>query len=62
MLVVPARGGGLDRTRPAVIGRRVIGHSVQGRPIVAWHLGEPGRKKVVLISLMHGNEPAPSGS
>ena len=45
--------------RPAVIGKRVLGHSVQGRRIVAWHLGEPGRKKVVLISLMHGNEPAP---
>jgi len=45
--------------RPAVIGKKVIGHSVQGRRIVAWHLGEPGRKKVVLISLMHGNEPAP---
>ena len=37
----------------------MIGHSVQGRPIVAWHLGEPGKPKVVLISLMHGNEPAP---
>jgi murein peptide amidase A len=45
--------------RPAVIGREVLGHSVQGRPIMAWHLGEPGRRKVVLISLMHGNEPAP---
>jgi predicted deacylase len=45
--------------RQAVIGRRVIGHSVQGRPIVAWHLGQPGRKKVVLIAVMHGDEPAP---
>jgi murein peptide amidase A len=45
--------------RPAVIGQRVIGHSVRGRPIVAWHLGEPGKRKVVLISVMHGNEPAP---
>ena len=53
----PARAP--DRRAPAVIGRRVIGHSVQGRPIVAWHLGEPGKPKVVLISLMHGNEPAP---
>jgi protein MpaA len=45
--------------RAAVIGHRVLGKSVQGRKIVAWHLGEPGKKKVVLISLMHGNEPAP---
>jgi hypothetical protein len=44
---------------PTVIGKRVLGTSVQGRRIVAYHLGEPGRKKVVLISLMHGNEPAP---
>lgn len=64
LLLVPAgasRAGVASTTdhRPAVIGRKVIGHSVQGRPIVAWHLGEPGKKKVVLISLMHGNEPAP---
>jgi protein MpaA len=45
--------------RPAVIGTRVLGHSVHGRKIVAYHLGERGEKKVVLISLMHGNEPAP---
>jgi predicted deacylase len=60
VLVVPARGASSTDTRPAVIGRRVLGHSVQGRPIVAWHLGQPGRTKVVLISVMHGNEPAPS--
>jgi murein peptide amidase A len=60
LLVLPsspttAAGGG----RPAVIGHRVVGTSVQGRKIVAWHLGEPGRKKVVLIAVMHGNEQAP---
>jgi hypothetical protein len=45
-------------TRPAVIGSKVIGHSVQGRPIRAWHLGEQGRSipTVVLISTMHGDE------
>jgi murein peptide amidase A len=62
VLSVPTAAGSTGSTssdRPAVIGRRVIGHSVQGRPIVAWHLGEPGRRKVVLISVMHGNEPAP---
>jgi murein peptide amidase A len=55
----PASASASGSARPAVIGRKVIGHSVQGRPIVAWHLGEPGKKKVVLISVMHGNEPAP---
>jgi protein MpaA len=58
LLVLPSRATTAD-AHPAVIGRRVIGHSVQGRPIVAWHLGQKGKPKVVLISLMHGNEPAP---
>ena len=59
LLVLPWQPTAAADGRPAVIGTRVIGHSVQGRQIVAWHLGEPGKKKVVLISLMHGNEPAP---
>jgi murein peptide amidase A len=58
-LAFPWPAGRAADGRPAVIGKRVLGRSVQGRPIVAWHLGEPGAKKVVLISLMHGNEPAP---
>lgn len=44
----------------AVNGRRVIGQSVKGRDIVAYHLGEPRRRgvpTVVLMSTMHGNEP-----
>lgn len=41
----------------AVVERRVIGTSVAGRPIRAWRLGEPGKRRVVLISTMHGNEP-----
>ena len=59
LLVLPSQPGRAAEGRPAVIGKRVLGTSVQGRPIVAWHLGEPGKKKVVLISVMHGNEPAP---
>jgi len=42
----------------AVLERRVIGTSVQGRPLVAWHLGEPGTRTYVLVSTMHGNESA----
>ncbi|MFT4286666.1 M14 family zinc carboxypeptidase [Nocardioides sp.] len=44
--------------RPAVVEARVIGHSVDGRPIRAWHLGEqgPGVKTVVVIATMHGDE------
>lgn len=46
--------------RPAVVEKRVIGHSVKGRPITAWRLGEPGGRPIVLVSSMHGNEDATS--
>jgi murein peptide amidase A len=59
LLLVPSQPTVAADGRPAVNGTRVLGKSVQGRKIVAYHLGEPGKKKVVLISLMHGNEPAP---
>lgn len=42
--------------RPAVIEQLVIGHSVRGRPIRAFRLGEPGKRRVLLISTMHGDE------
>jgi protein MpaA len=41
----------------AVVRRRKIGESVEGRAIMAYRLGEQGRPPVVLISTMHGNEP-----
>lgn len=62
-LVVPLLAAPVSATPakdPAVIGRRVIGTSVQGRDVVAYHLGEPGRPDadtVVLLSTMHGDEP-----
>ena len=34
----------------AAYAHRVIGHTVAGRPIVAWHLGETHQPKVVLIA------------
>lgn len=43
--------------RPAVVGRRLLGRSVQGRKIFAWRLGEPGKRRIVMISSMHGDEP-----
>ena len=41
-------------------GRRIVfGHSVQGRPIVAWVTGPPAApRKVLLIGVIHGNEQA----
>ncbi len=53
-LVVPASAA--PETSP-LLEKRVIGQSVHGRDIVAWHLGEPGTPTYVLISTMHGNEP-----
>ncbi len=48
----PAQSAGADKV--------VIGHSVAGRPILAWHLGrDRATPTVVLIATMHGNEPAP---
>lgn len=53
---VPA-GAVVDARRPAVIEKRVIGHSVAGRDITAWRLGDPrSRTKVLLLAAMHGDE------
>ena len=41
----------------AVVGRRKLGESVRGRPIMAYRLGERDEKTVVLFSTMHGDEP-----
>jgi murein peptide amidase A len=57
---LPAR----SETRPAVLEVDVIGKSVAGRRIRAWHLGQRQEEfgedipTVVLISTMHGNERA----
>jgi predicted deacylase len=41
----------------AVIGRRKLGESVRGRPIMAYRLGERDERTIVLFSTMHGDEP-----
>ncbi|UFN46112.1 M14 family zinc carboxypeptidase [Nocardioides okcheonensis] len=53
----PAVAVRADAERPAVVETRTIGHSVRGRPIRAFRLGEPGRRRIVMVSTMHGNEP-----
>ncbi|HQR25605.1 MAG TPA: DUF2817 domain-containing protein [Nocardioides sp.] len=56
----PAPAVAQQATGPdAVVERRVIGHSVKGRPIVAYRLGEPGKRVMMLIATLHGNEAAP---
>jgi len=44
-------------SQDAVVKRRKLGESVDGRPIMAYRLGESDQPTVVLISTMHGNEP-----
>jgi predicted deacylase len=69
VLVVPSSaqaGGTATVTAPraadgTILGKRVIGHSVKGRPIRAWHLGDPASPvKAVFIATMHGNEGQPA--
>ncbi|MCD9198875.1 DUF2817 domain-containing protein [Aeromicrobium wangtongii] len=57
VVVAAAPASAADAKRPAVIEKRVIGHSVKGRDITAWRLGSPrSKKKVLLLAAMHGNE------
>jgi hypothetical protein len=56
--VVPT--GSAAPRRPAVVESRLVGHSVAGRAIYAWRVGDPdARTTAVAIATMHGNEPAP---
>ena len=56
-VVASPASASVDPRRPAVVEKRVIGHSVTGRDIVAWRLGDPrSSKKVLLLAAMHGNE------
>jgi hypothetical protein len=47
--------------KPAVVQVRVIGHTVKGRAIVAYRLGQPSSPtKVVFMAGMHGDEQGPA--
>lgn len=51
----------VPRAAGSVLEVRVIGRSVKGRPIKAWHLGDPTSPvKAVFLAAMHGNEAGPS--
>ncbi|QWZ08534.1 hypothetical protein KRR39_01270 [Nocardioides panacis] len=56
-----ATGGPAARSgpaRPAVVETRVIGRSVQGRPIRAYRVGDPASaNRVVVMATLHGDEP-----
>ena len=43
----------------ASVHRHVLGHSLDGRPIVAYEVGDPSSSRTVLVvGCVHGNEPA----
>jgi protein MpaA len=47
------------RARPAVVSSRIIGHSVKGRPLRAFELGERSAEvTAVIVGRQHGDEPA----
>ncbi|MDN5854930.1 MAG: DUF2817 domain-containing protein [Actinomycetia bacterium] len=55
----PAAASAASDRRPAARAK-VIGKSVRGRPIRAWHIGNRrAKRKVVVLAAMHGNELAP---
>ena len=68
VLVVPAPAQAASsgttpgsRAANAVVEMRVIGHSVKGRPIRAWRLGDPASPvKAVFVATMHGSEFQPA--
>jgi predicted deacylase len=56
VVLQPPRPVAAATTSP-VIGKRIIGYSVEHRPIVAYHLGDPAiRPADVIIGQMHGDE------
>ena len=57
----PAVSSEAASSKRAVVEHRIIGHTVKGRGIVAWRVGQPSaRRKVVVFAAMHGNETGPS--
>lgn len=43
-------------TIPGFLGEEIIGTSVQGRPIMAYHRGTPGGIPILIVGVIHGNE------
>ena len=44
---------------PPIVRRMVLGHSTQGRPIIAFRLGDPTSETTILVvGCIHGNECA----
>jgi protein MpaA len=58
LIVVALAAAGLASAAPQSL---VIGHSVQGRPIVAYERGDRSAPATLVVGVIHGSEPAGLG-
>lgn len=58
LIVAALAAAGLASAAPQAL---VIGHSVQGRPIVAYERGDPSAPVTLVVGVIHGSEPAGLG-
>jgi murein peptide amidase A len=57
--VAPERSLRRSHAGPRIVRRMVLGHSTQGRPIIAFRLGAPtSETKILVVGCIHGNECA----
>lgn len=60
-ILVSAQGALADATHPRghlVRRRSVFGHSVRGRSLHAWEVGDPDADPILIVGCIHGNECA----
>ena len=55
LIVVALAAAGLAAARPEAVD---VGHSVRGRPIVAYERGDPSAPVTLVVGVIHGNETA----
>jgi len=58
LIVAAVAVAGLGSSGPNASRRLVIGHSVRGRPIVAFERGDPSAPATIVVGVIHGTEPA----
>ena len=54
LLVLASTAAAAPESEPPL----VVGHSVRGRPIVAYELGDPTAPATLVVGVIHGSEPA----
>ncbi len=58
VIVAALAAAGLAAAAPQTGGRALIGHSVRGRPLVAYERGDPAGPVTLVVGVIHGTEPA----